>query len=233
MDNFNGQNQFNANQMNQNQFAQGQYQQMPQQQMYQQPQNYGNGYYGQPYAAKPKKKWLKWTLIIGIPVLVATITTIILILIFTSGYDIDNYKDVSKAADKTLNVELEKMKADMLEYYEEEYDIVDIALGRGESDDEDLYSYIQWIKFKNEKAAKKYYKEQVSELREEYNEEKSECELKHWESDDDYTEAYLGEDGEIGQYVYILEDEYMLIFMIEGDKKDVEKATDKFLDEID
>ena len=230
MDNYNGQNQFGQNQMNQNQY--GQLQQAPQQQMYQQPQNYGNGYYNQPNFSQSKSTWWKWLLIIGVPAVVIGVTILIIVLL-CSGYDIEKYSDVSKAANKTLNVEMDKVKDDMLGYYGDQYDIVDMATGRGELEKSDVSSRVQWIKFKNEKAAKKYYKEQVSELREDYNEDKSEFELKHWESDDDFTDAYLGKNGEIQEVIYILEDEYMVVLIIGGDKKDVEKAAEKFLDEID
>ena len=226
-----GQYQQQAQQMQYQQPMQGQYQQ-PMQGQYQQ-QTYQNGYYTQPnYASqKPKSGGLKWLLIIGIPAFLGMVTLAIILLIcfLFPSYDIDDYDDVYDACYDVLDVKLELSKN--ISSYLEEEGIVSYAYG--ENDESKYEAGVRWMEFATEDLAEVYYSIYVNDLKEEYDDEKNDCDISAWKSNDTLTEAYLGEDGEVEKVIIIREDEYIMEIWLEGKKSTVQDLTDDILDELD
>ena len=227
-------------QMQYQQPMQGQYQQQAQQMQYQQPmqgqyqqQAYQNGYYTQPnYASqKPKSGGLKWLLIIGIPAFlgIAILAIVLFIGFLFPSYDIDDYDDVYDACYDVLGVKLYR-EDDLSEYFKEE-GIVSFA--NGTKDASKYEAVVVWYEFANDDIAKKYYNEQVDNLKEEYEDEKSDYASNSWQTSGKYTEATFSEDGETEKGIIIREDEYVMIIAIDGKKSTVDDIIDDLLDELD
>lgn len=254
MDNFNGQNPMGGNQYQQPVQQQAPYQQPVQQQVpyqqptqqapyqqqmqYQQPMQgqyqqpaYQNGYYAQPNYAKPKSGAMKWVLIIGVPAFlaVAILITIFIISIIFPSYDIDDYDTVYDACYEAVDIKIKKNK-DAVEYYKEE-GIISMANGSNETSNYE--AMVIWFEFADEDDAEKYFNEQSDDLKEEYEDDKDDYETRNWKSSKKYTEATLGEDGEVEKGIIIREDEYVMIITFEGKKSVVEDVVDDLLDELD
>lgn len=205
MDNYNGQNQMGNNLNIQGQYVENsypQYQQMPQnmyqqmsQNMYQKaPQNmqepqqyiqnipqpqlyYQNGNFEQTEQPKHKKKrkWLKWSLIIGITVVVIVIAILIIKMILGPTYNIDDFDNVKKACRKVFDVEFEDLEIKEDEYYYEVYAPIGMVKkmeGWGTRTSEYSIVNVVWYEFQNEDDAEEFYEYEIEHQKEEYNLEK-------------------------------------------------------------
>ena len=215
-------------QMQYQQVPQMQYQQMPQnmqyaqQQMYQQPQSYGNGYNGQVNNAKPKKKWLKWTLAIGIPVAIAAVVAIIFLFVIpavNTKYNIKDVNEVKKICKNILDENIKKVK--LTDQQKNAY-----AMKNMYATDDGLYSNVQWCEFESKEDAKVYF---------DY--------MKHYYLDEkEYINSYYGPEGKVkikdnlveayGFYeiAIVLQDEYCVFIRIQGD--DSEARLEEFVKKI-
>ena len=253
MDNYNGQNQFGINQMNQNQYVQQQYgqvqqvpqmqyqqapqmqyQQMPQNmqyaqsQMYQQQQN--NGYMSPVSNKKPKKKWLKKLLIIGIPVVVLAIAaTILMFVLFSDKYDIKDVGKFAKVCANTLDKDIEK--SEMTDQEKRKY-----AIKSFYSTGDIVFADVQWCEFESEDDAKAYFAYMLhnSVYGKEYRSiyyDSDDCDVK---IEDGYVEAYgVRNSGDMWKVILVQEDEYCVFVLLRGTEDEVKKKSEKFLREID
>ena len=269
MDNYNGQNQFETNQMNQNQYGQpqyGQFQQVPQQiyqqapqnmemnvsQNMQQPQFYQNGYNMQPNMTqtKKKKKWLKWTLIIGLPILVIVATYFIIKMISGPSYDVDDIKKVKKACREVFDVEFEDLEIKKDEDYDRIYapiGMVSHMRGIGIGTKEYYHIYVDWYEFSSEKEAREYYETQVNRAKESYESEKEQLEelYQEWydgkhkgensfETNDKLTEMCLERKDDVHKFVWIIKGNCILELSINGeDMQSLHDITKKFYKKLD
>lgn len=211
MDNYNG-----ANQLNYNQYMQsnvGQYQQLQQ-----------NGIAGNNMNnnTKTKKRWVKWLFVVGIPV-VAIVTTILLFVLLNTKYDIDSPSKFKSACKKafgasTRKVELTKQEKEIYGY-ESCYSIS--SLGR---------AYATWYKFESEETAENYFNFEKVGLKKGFGGgSRTAFDLK---VEDNYVELSYSNLDVIHKEIVLIEDKYVIYLRFSGDKKEVEKKKEKFLDEI-
>ena len=209
MDNYNG-----INQMNQNQYMQpnnAQYQQVSQ-----------NGIDLNKYK-KSKKKWLKWTLIIGIPA-VAIITVILLFVLLPRGYKIDDHKDFSAACKKVFD--LETTEATFMNTMSKEAWGYKTGYGVGSLGGPTAW----WYEFESEEAAESYFNfYRFGFQRQSPNGSTRTCDLK---LEDNYVEYSEASNDSVRKTIVIRDDEYVIYLVLYGDKKEVEKQKEKFLKEI-
>lgn len=199
--------------MNQNQYVQpnnAQYQQVSQ-----------NGIDMNKYK-KPKRKCLKWTLIIGIPV-VAIITIIVMFMLLRTQYKIDDISDFSASCKKVFDIKLSKMKLQEMNKEAWGYESCYVSnVLRG--------PIVNWYKFESEDAAESYFNYyRFGFQRQSPNGSKRACDLK---LEDNYVEYSEASDDSVRKTIVIRDDEYVVYLVLYGDKKEVEKQKEKFLKEI-
>ena len=156
------------------------YMQQPQQYMQniQQPQQYAqnvNFEQTEKPNSKKKRKWLKWSLIIGIPVVLLVATIFIIKMIVGPSYDIDDFDNVKKACRKVFDLEFEDMEIKEDEYYYAVYapmGMVKKMEGWGTRTSEYSKVNVVWYEFENEDDAREYYENNVERAKEGYNLEK-------------------------------------------------------------
>ena len=171
------------------------YMQQPQQYMQNipQPQQYAqNGNFEQIEQPKTKKKrkWLKWSLIIGIPLVVIVATILIIKMILGPSYNIDDFDNVKKACRKVFDVEFEDLEIKENENYYRLYapmGMVKKMEGWGTRTSEYSKVNVVWYEFENEDDARGYYEHYVEREKEEYKLEKEYLEEHGEEVDMDCT----------------------------------------------
>ena len=207
-----------------------------------QPQQYAqNGNFEQIEQPKPKKKrkWLKWSLIIGIPLVVIVATILIIKMILGPSYNIDDFDNVKKACRKVFDLEFETLDRDISDR------LIGMIVkkrgyGRGPSD---CYSVeVEWCEFENDKRAREYYEDHVEHEREEYNLEKEYLEEHSEEVDMDcafksnetITERCIIRPDYARKVIWITKGNCVLELNIKGDDiESLHDLTKKFYNKLD
>ena len=222
MDNNNGINQFEVNQMNQS--NQNQYIQQNYNQYQQVSQNYINGD-NSCKSVKTKKKWLKRLLIIGIPT-VAIMIGIILFLVLRTDYNIDESRNFAIACSRTFNTRVEEIELDEIskKLYGYETCYGTVVLGGVTA---------RWYEFDSKEAAERYFNCEKFSLRRSFS--GGSIIPGDINFEDNYVELSEVRDAEkvnVEKTIVILKDEYVVYLRMNGDKKEVERLKETFLEAI-